>query len=677
MKNINRYLGLIAWVFWIGCSPLKKANKSFEAGEYSTAIHQYQKALKKDDPVSNYALAEAYRHSNQLKKAEPYYKAAIDNHTNEERAYYYYALALKTNHKEEEAKRVLNTYLSKEDTDEDVVLWAQRELDNLNKIDEVRAQVSYFRVKNLDALNTEYAEYSPVYNDGYLYFTSNRDGGKTYKGTGTPFTDIYRVRSKGAKVELNTLQMLDENINDPDINEGSITMSDNGQTVIFAKANNGKASGTNEVNLYFTRYRNGQWSAARPLSINGRDSWDSTPALSPDGTTLYFSSNREGGYGGLDIYVAKLNRRGRWVDVRNMGPSVNTPGNELFPYVGGTGMLYFASDGHPGFGGLDLFQATRNAGAEVIENLGEPINSAADDFGLYLFNPSRGFFTSNRQGGMGDDDIYTFVNDDPDLKIVNYYLSGRTLTPDDQDQLVPLSNTKVVLVDEEDGIIDEVFTKVDGKYKFRVFPEENYYLIAEKDDYFTTRIDFSTIGKSLDKATLTEMVTDVNFEIDLPLDQIVIQKPIVLNNIYYDLDKADIKPEAAKELDKLVTIMKDNPEITIELSSHTDIRADDEYNLKLSQRRAESAVNYIISQGIDKKRLIAKGYGETKVIIVNADTELEHQQNRRTEFKVTKYDRRKTNDDEGEIEGEEVQKDPNADDDTDRFFSDLDEDTEN
>ncbi len=667
MKRVIDYILTLCVLLIVGCNPMNKANKSFEQGEYSTAIYLYKKKLKKDDPVSNYQLAEAYRKSNQIKKATPYYQAAIDNDVEQENAYYYCALALKANNKEKEAKKLLEEYL-KIAEDENVRLWAQNEYDNFAILKELKSKKSFFRVKNLDSLNTEYAEYSPIYNNGFLYFTSNREGGKTYKGTGTPFTDIYRVRSKGANVNLNTLKALDENVNDPDVNEGSITISKNGNTIIFAKANNGKSSGTNDVNLYFTRYRNGTWSTARPLSINGKDSWDSTPALSPDGSTLFFSSNRDGGHGGLDIYTAKLNRRGRWVDVRNMGPQINTPGNELFPYAGGTGMLYFSSDGHPGFGGIDLFQATRTSGHVTIENLGVPINSKDDDFGLFLFNPSRGFFTSNRPGGKGDDDIYTFVNDDPNLKIVNYYLSGTTLTPDENDHLIPLSNTKVVLVDAEDGIIDETFTRVDGKYLFRVYPEENYYLIAEKDDYFTSRIDFSTIGKSLDKSKLKEMVTDVNFEIDLTLNQIVMQKPIVLNNIYYDLNKADIKEAAAAELDKLVTIMHDNPEITIELSSHTDIRADHSYNMNLSQRRAESAVNYINSKGIESKRLVAKGYGETKPIVFNAETEIEHQQNRRTEFKVIKYKKGKK--EEGKVE------DSTENDESDRFFSDLDQESQ-
>lgn len=654
---------LIIVLVLAACSTVKQADKSFAEGDYSGAIHLYKKALKEDDANTYYRLAEAYRKSNQIKKGEKYYERAIEIGGVSEEAYYHYAVALKMNHHEEKAKKVLHEYLDKAQ-DEAVRHWAQRELDNLEKLGQVKSKVNYFRVKNLEEINTSHAEYSPVYNNGWLYFTSNRGGGKIYPGTGTPFTDIYRVKTRGANVQIETLQALDPIINDPDINEGSITISQNGRTLIFAKANSGKASGTSEVNLYFTRYRNGQWSTPRPLSVNGKDTWDSTPALSPDGTTLYFSSNREGGYGGLDLWVANLDRRGQWVDIRNLGPDINSPGNEIFPYVSDIGRLYFSSDGLPGFGGLDLFEATRYGGHIEVKNLGEPVNSPADDFGLFLFNPSRGFFTSNRKGGKGDDDIYTFVNDDPDLKIVNYHLSGTTYTHLPDGTTEPLPNTKVVLKDDQDEIVEEVFTETDGKYKFRVYAEEHYFIIAHKNDYFATRTEFSTKGKSIDRESLTKQVTDVDFTHDIVMERIVMQKPIVLSNIYYDLDKADIKPEAAIELDKLVVIMEDNPEISIELSSHTDIRADHKYNMNLSQRRAQSAVDYIIAKGIEDNRIKAKGYGETKPIVENAQTEEEHQANRRTEFKVTKYNK--------------VIEDTRREDydETDRFFTNVNEDGE-
>lgn len=657
---MRNYITYFLVFFLVSCSAIKKADKSFERGEYNVAIETYKKALKPNDAESNFNLAEAYRLSNRISEAAPYYRVSIDAGIDNEYANLYFAQSLKSNQNFSEAKKVLDNYIANGE-DEDIMALARREMDNIDQITSVKNKKNYYRVKNLSAINTPNAEYSPIYNKGFLYFTSNRSGGKLYKGTGTPFTDIYKVKTKGAIVDLSTLEPITDLINDPDINEGSITMSKNGRSVIYSKGNNGKFSGTNEVNLYFTRYRTGRWSKPRMININGKDSWDSSPALSPDGNTLYFASNREGGFGGIDLYSAKVNRRGRWVDIRNLGDKINTPGNEMFPSIGDDGKLYFSSDGHSGLGGLDVFVSNREKGIISVENLGAPINSEKDDFGFFLFNPSRGFFTSNRKGGAGDDDIYTFVNDDPNLKIVNYFLSGTTLTPDPEENLIPLSNTKVLLLDENEEVIDEVFTKVDGKYKFRVYSEENYNIRAEKENYFTSRVAFSTIGKSIEKAKLEKMVTNVEFTMDLPLDMIVIEKPIVMENIYYDLNKAEIRMDAEVELDNLVTLMNDNPDIIIELSSHTDVRADDAYNLDLSQRRAKSAVDYIISQGIEETRLIPKGYGETHPIVLNAQTEEEHQRNRRTEFKVLKY---KKTIDEGEV--------PEDFDETDRFFTEDD-----
>ncbi|MEO1256471.1 MAG: OmpA family protein, partial [Bacteroidota bacterium] len=236
-------------------------------------------------------------------------------------------------------------------------------------------------------------------------------------------------------------------------------------------------------------------------------------------------------------------------------------------------------------------------------------------------------------------------NDDPDLKIVNYFLAGTTVTKDDAGQEIILPNTKVSLTADNGDVIDEAFTGADGKFQFRVYPEEHYDLIGEKTDYFTVRNDFTTKGKTVDKSTLTEFVTNVNFEAKIMMDPIVLEKAIVLDNIYYDLDKANIRSDAALVLDSLVQIMNDNPEIYIELGSHTDDRADDDYNLNLSRRRAQSAVSYIINTGVKSERITAKGYGETQLLIKNAQNEEEHQKNRRTEFKVLRYNPRDRNDD--------------------------------
>lgn len=650
--------------FFLTCCLLISINafgqKSFDRGEYDTFISKYGKNAKSLESDMNFKLGEAYRLSNRIHESIPYYAEAIKQGINEEAAHIYLARAYRADQEIKKAKAVLESYLP-EARDEELRKMGEKELESLRKIEDLKTKKSFYRVKNLQEINTPAAEYAPTYSNNYLYFTSNREATKIYRATGTGYTDLYRIGTRGANVNMSTLRPLPTVINDPNVNEGTMALSPDGNWLVFAKGNTGKASGNKNVNLFFTRFRNNKWSEPRPLTINDPDSWDSTPALSPDGTTLYFSSNRPGGYGGDDLYAANLDRRGRWVDVRNLGPEINTHGNENFPFISDDGHLYFASDGHPGLGKLDIFMANRTGGHIEIENLGSPINSPDDDFGFFQFDLTRGFLSSNRRGGRGDDDIYTFINDDPDLKVVNYFLTGRTVTKDDGGNDITLPHTKVRLVDANQNLIEEAFTGENGEFKFRVYPEEEYNLIGEKTDYFTTRKVFSTIGKTADRSTLKDFITNVNFESDVLMDRIVIEKPIVLNNIYYDFDKAEIRDDAKPTLDSLVLIMNDNPDIFIELGSHTDSRDTDEYNLDLSRRRAISAVKYIIESGIDDDRISARGYGESRLLIKNASNEEEHQKNRRTEFKVLKYDPKDR--EENLPEGEEI-------DEYDRFFID-------
>ena len=623
--------------FLSSCVTTKTAIKEFNNAEYYSAATKFQKVIKEGDSKNSFLLAEALRKSNRLWQAQKYYTDAINNGYKEEIAYYYLALSLKSNNAYNQADSLISNYLLK-GKDESVLILMKSELQNINNLRNY-PDTSYYRVKNLEAINTEFAEYSPSFSNDKLFFVSNRISEKIYSGTGTPFTDLFEVKTRGANVELSSLKKLGENINNEKVNAGSITFSEDGMYMIFAKGNDGKSSGRNNVDLYWSRFRRGGWTNPRLLNVNTSRSWDSTPYLSKDGKTLYFASNRSKGFGGTDIYKANVNRRGRWINIQNLGPEINTPGNELFPSVTEDGRLYFSSDNHEGFGGLDIFVASRKGGEITITNPGKPLNSRGDDFGVNPYNPTRGFFTSNRDGGKGDDDIYTFVNNDPNLKIVNYVLKGTTLTQNNNDKdLVILGNSSVKLLDNEGTVIEETFTDDNGQFEFKVFTDEDYILIGEKENYFSTRGDFSTIGKELDKSKLVEFITNVEFEKNLILDRIVVNKSIVLDNIYYDLDKADIREDAALELDKLVIILKDNPNISIELSSHTDDRSSVEYNQDLSQRRAESAVSYILSKGIDQNRISAKGYGESQLIIQNAQTEEEHQINRRTEFKVTSYE---------------------------------------
>jgi outer membrane protein OmpA-like peptidoglycan-associated protein len=345
------------------------------------------------------------------------------------------------------------------------------------------------------------------------------------------------------------------------------------------------------------------------------------------------------GYGGTDIYAATMDSRGRFSRARNLGPQINTPGNELFPYVADDSKLYFASDGHPGYGALDLFVVKRVNGKTAIENLGQPMNTPSDDFGIFLFRPDRGFFTSNREGGKGDDDIYTFVNEDPDLRVVNYYVQGITYTPGTDGKLQVLPNTKVTLYDERGEIMQDYVTGNDGKFLFRVYENEDYNMFAEGDGYIAKRQNYTTKGKSVDPATLKDLINNITFDTAIVLDRKEKDKIFVLENIYYNFARHEIREDAAKELDKLVQLLIDNPEITIELGSHTDSIDDHDYNLQLSQRRADAAVKYLIQRGIAPDRLKAKGYGETVPIARNTnpdgtDNPEGRQRNRRTEFKI-------------------------------------------
>ncbi|WMN12919.1 OmpA family protein [Marivirga salinae] len=628
-------------LFLVSCSTFKRAEKKFEKGEFDSAIDLYEQALKKDDNSAQalFSIAESYRLSNRLEIAEPYYSAAIDSGYTEDEVFYNYSLSLKANSNYDKAKEVLENYLLQANNPE-IKKLAEFQLNNLNNIDDILEDQTFYTVKNLEAINTPAAEYAPFFHDGELYFTSTRDEeGRIYKATGDNFSDIYKVKSKGANIDTASIEKLSSIINWSDANEGSVAIDNRGRTMVFARGNTGKRKGLNDVNLYITRYRNSKWSEPELMKINDPEAWNSTPAFSEDGRTLYFSSTREGGFGGVDLYSATVNSRGQWGNVRNLGDKINTPEDEMFPSASQDGKLYFSSNGHPGLGKLDIFVAERKGGEITISHLGKPMNSNKDDFAVFMYSPDRGFFSSDRPGGEGRDDIYTFKNENPNLKIVNYFLAGVTTTHNKNDEEVILPGANVRMFSQDSVLLGEILTGQDGKFNFRVSEEEDYFIIAEKDNYFTTRKTFSTVGKTLDKSQLTSLITNKVFETEILLEEIILDKAFELENIYYDFDSANIRADAALELDKLVTILKDNPPIKIELSSHTDARGEAAYNQELSKRRAESAVAYIISQGIDPSRIKAKGYGESQLIIEDAETEEEHETNRRTEFKVTEYDK--------------------------------------
>jgi len=635
-----RFLLFATAIIVASCSPEKKAQQAFKYAKYQKVISYYKGVLARqpNNPKANYFVAESYRLSNRIKDAEPFYAKAKGRGAKKDSVGLYYAKALQANGKYEEAKKELDN-LAASTEDEKLKDRVGKELKGLDYLTNLTSKKDYYRVKNLDALNTPFAEYAPAYSNSELYFASSRTNARIYEASGTPFTDLYQVDTKGANVDIATLKTLPSNINLQNVNTGCITFTPDGKLMIFARGNSGKRKGGSDVDLFLSRFRNGQWSDPVPINVNQPNSWESTPALSPDGRTLYFSSNRKGGYGGLDLYSAQMDSRGRFGKVKNLGPDINTGGDELFPYVAENSKLYFSSDGHPGYGMLDLFVVNRANGKNVIENLGPTMNSTGDDFGMFLFKPDRGFFTSNRENGKGDDDIYTFVNDDPNLRVVNYYLQGVTyaLRKDSTREILP--DTKISLLGSDGDVMQDFTTGNDGKFLFRVYADEDYFLLGERDGYLVKRQTYTTHGKSVPLESLKELVTNITLDTVLILDKKAKNLTFVLKNIYFAYNKADINPEAAHELDKLVQLLNDNPEIKIEMGSHTDSVASDAYNIELSQRRAESTVNYLIRKGIEPKRLEAKGYGESVPIARNTnpdgtDNPIGRQKNRRTEFRI-------------------------------------------
>jgi len=650
MKSIPILLCSAALLF--SCSVEKKAAKAFRNGKYQSAIDLNKKILENNpnNPKANYFIAESYRLSNRIKEAEPYYAKAGGRLFDQDSIQFYRAQSLKAAGKYSEAAKEFETLIASTENVplKDRAASERRGIDYLATLDEKK---NYYKVKNLEALNTSASEFSPVYLNNELFFTSSRGDGKIYEAEGKPFTDIYKVATSGAKVDVSTITKLPATFNDEIRNEGCTTFSPDGKTMIFAKGNSEKKKGGGvDVDLYISRNRNNVWSEPIPVNVNTvikseadgdaqNYSWDSSPCFAPDGRTLYFASNRKGGYGGTDLYSAQMDSRGRFSRVRNLGPEINTAGDEAFPYVAEDAKLYFASDGHPGYGGLDLFVVLRKNGKTVIDNLGQPMNSNSDDFGIFLFRPDRGFFTSNREGGKGDDDIYTFVNEDPNLKVVNYYLAGVTYSNDKEGKRQILANTKVSLLDGSGTNMQDYVTGNDGKFLFRVYENENYSLVGDADGYIVKRQPFTTLGKGVDPATLKDLITNITLDTTIVLDKKEKDISFVLENIFYEFNQWYIRPDAAIELDKLVQILIDNPELKIELSSHTDSIGSDSYNLELSQRRAQSAVDYIIQRGIAPDRLVPKGYGESKPIARNthpdgSDNPAGRQKNRRTEFKI-------------------------------------------
>ncbi|PRY89559.1 OmpA family protein [Mongoliibacter ruber] len=636
MKQYALFLSLLILLFGSCTSLFQKGQNQFAGGEYQLAISTFSKVLE-DDPdnkEANFYVAESYRLSNRIEKSQAYYEKLVEEEESFE-SYYRLGQSYKSQGKYEEAEKAFSK--AKDLTlDDNFQRQLDLELNSLKSVEDIEDYFPYLEVENYSLLNTSGTDYSPVFSEGFIYFTSSRTGGGIYPATGVPYTKIYRARADGIKVDVQNVQEMPEFRNEDGLNQGAIAISPDGNTIVYARGNSRSNRDLPDVHLFASYFRGGGFTQPIWMPVNEDEFWfNSTPAFSPDGEVLYFTSNRDGGRGGLDLYKATKLANGDFGNAVNLGPQINTPGNEMFPYVAPDGKLFFASDGHPGFGKLDIFVAEQTEKGWEVKNLGPNVNTIADDFGIHFTKyPTEGFLSSNRAGGEGDDDIYYFEDKTPKPKIVNVLLNVTTKEKKDDGSEETLPQTRVVLYDQSNKNIGGDFSNQSGRLRFTLTPNQTFSLIASKTGYFTKTVNYSTVGKTPNPEDLIQDVTNIVLDTTIVLDPLILERSIVLDNIYYDLDKADIRPDAAQELDKLVQILKDNPSIRIELSSHTDARATDAYNDALSQRRAESAVAYIVSQGIDEDRLVAKGYGKRQLIIENAQTEEDHQVNRRTEFKV-------------------------------------------
>lgn len=661
-------LSLIAFLLFANSSfaqlqSYKKGLASFEKGEYDLAIKELAKVstiAETEKGNLHFKIAEAYRQTNRWVEAIPFYEKAIEAKVPNQDILFHYAFALKAAARYTDALNALQKFIDAKSSNKVYNEKAYRELNTLKIIGDVAQKKNELEFKNLSTINTKGAEFSPVVRNGEFIFTSSRKD-KIYSN-GLPFLGIYKSKIGDTIAELGKVEAFSASIYDVERNEGSLAFSPDGKTIVFARGNTGKRKDLSpDVDLYLSRFVTGSgWTEPKLVSASDSASWDGSPCFSRDGKTIYFASNRAGGSGGIDLYRVNMDASGRFGNPANMGKDINTAGDEMFPYVSAEGKLYFASDGHPGLGKLDLFVAVRANGKITVENLGLPYNSSMDDFALSMDEEGNQFFCSNRAGGVGDDDIYYYkapkketiaeiekplnpeqikqdsINKALAIKTVNYYLAGKIQTKNEENQLVLLDSVHVRILEAEfEQEIAQFTTSNTGTFGPIALKENtDYIVIADKKDFLTKREDFSMYGRSIPQQLLKKALTDTTFYTNLTLDKVFIGKTFRLENIYYDLDKFDIRPDAAIELNKLVQVLNDNPNLKIELGSHTDSRATEVYNLRLSQKRAESAINYIVSKGIDRSRLTAKGYGESELIIENAKTEEEHQINRRTEFKV-------------------------------------------
>lgn len=602
-----RFDSLFLWLFGIllmvaasGCKTpkLSEANEQYARGEYFNASKTYRAVYNKLNPRRDkelrgevaFQLGNCYRKLNMAARATAAYQNAIRYEYPDSMAYYYLGRSLQMEGKYQPAIDAYNQFLEK-NPDYQLALEGVRGCQLAIRSKD--APLTRYKVAQAKLFNSRRADFAPMYLDkslNTLYFTSSNEkatGNDKSEITGMKRSDIYYSKKdeKGnwqkpepAGGELNTA-----------FDEGVVSFSPDGQTMYLTVARRSTEANTS-VEIFTSQRSDATWSAPVKLEISADTiSAYGHPAVSPDGRYLYFASDMPGGYGGKDIW--RINLKDRVGSLENLGEQINTAGDEMFPYARTDSLLYFSSDGHPGFGGLDIFTARLNSTGDrwSIENLGLPMNSQADDFGITFGEGESGFFSSNRGDARGYDHIYSFVK--PDIKVT---ISGMVLDKDEE----PVPNAIIRIVGD-DGSNQKEVARDDGSFKFNLQRDVRYVMLAGAQGYLNVKQEFQSDPEE----------EDAEYEIDFILA--AINKPQVVENIFYDFDRATLRDESKAALDEMVQMLKDNPNVTIEMGSHTDRMGSEAYNVGLSDRRAKSVVDYLTAAGISKDRLTWKGYGKT------------------------------------------------------------------
>ncbi|WP_242922190.1 OmpA family protein [Pontibacter liquoris] len=635
-------------------SDLRKANKRFENLEFALALQNYTKAVKKRQPDLQTAerIAEAYRLTRQMQEAENWYAQVVAMPAHTPADVYFYADALRSNGKYEEAKAQFIKWGEElpEKADEAQALAKACDVAQTWMNMPPVAEVTPFQPINMAG----YSEFSPApYGSNGVIFTSDRGvakadkKAKVYGWTGRPYLQLFSAQ-QDAEGNWSSPTAMQDVVN-ADYHNATASAAEEGNKLYFTrthlvlKRGNVNADPTSwvnkpEVNEYVNRLeifsaekQSGNWGNIQPFSYNNVTNYSvGHPAITPDGNTLYFVSDMPGGLGDTDIYFSTRQADGSWGTPVNAGPAINTAGRESFPYVDADNKLYFASDGHAGMGGLDIFSAEGTQGAwRGVRNLGYPVNTAANDYGIMFTKPGEtGLLSSNRDSQNGTDDIFKFTILKKPVVLAITTLERKQDEKKKNIQVpLPLVRIKVTQQNLTDSAV--VMSDEEGTYFMDGRKGDTYTFLGSKDGFLNQEV----------LAQVPETAGDT-VQVALLFDKNEIERAVVLENIYYDLDKWDIRPDAARELDKVVSLLKNNPRIAIEMSAHTDSRESKQYNQVLSERRAQAAVDYIVSKGIAKSRLTARGYGKTRLVNRCADgvecSEAEHQLNRRTEFKIKK-----------------------------------------